>query len=361
MINTIRRKFIKGLSLIEFLIRDRDFPAALFEVSRFNLYKKAEVDEPPTTLTFHIMKCNLRCPTCQYKLQNEDSFFLKEEQFISPEEFLNIFTSYPSIKHVVITGGESLLHPDFDKLVKLCLEQGKSLTIPTNGVLINKRIDALRHCQKVSVSLDSYDYASFKVNRGGSEEQYNSILDGLLALRKNKINFFISFLLSEENFSDIPKMLDFSFKYLPNYLIFQTVNPHSTSNYSPILRNNQQLLNLLKLLIKRSDYPFSIKLPEVFDTNSPIFKKAVCPQLWGKLDVNEKGDVSYCCHLYHDPEIGNIFTGYNFNSPKMLAMRQMHLEGRFPGGCIFCRRRFDDWHIVFDVKTKKWNFKGHRF
>lgn len=321
----------------------------------FAIGHEVKINYSPTTLTFHMMHCNLRCPNCLYRLKDKHPF--STDEFISIKKFKELLNLFPFIKHVTLTGGECLLHPQFDKIVEVCLERKLTVNASTNGILIKKWINSIKHLKNINVSLDGYDFESFKRYRSGTKEEFLSILEGIQNLKENKINFKISFVVSAENVLEASKMLDFAAIYQPKVLQFHSINPHGSSSYTPLISTDHRILNFLKEVMSRNDYDFSIKLPVVFDPQSPTFYKSPCLKLWKRFYVNENGDVALCCHLKHDPKVGNVFKGYDFNSPKMVQMRQMHVDGNLPKDCIFCHRRYKSY-AIFKSKIKKWMIYG---
>lgn len=358
----LKSLLFKYLRIIRYLLKGIVIKEAISRASYKTAYQVAlgrltKIDYIPDTLSFHVMHCNLKCPNCLYSLKNGQSF--TETDFISVEDFEKLLDLYP-FRNISLSGGEPLLHPYFDKLVEACLEKGLTLAGSTNGILVKRWIDSLRHFRRINVSLDSYDYASFEKYRGGNKQAFDLIIEGLKMLREYNINLTMSFMMSAENVHDYRKIVDFTSQYKPHTLVLHSINPHGSAKYTPLLSDNVEVQNFLKDMISRNDYQFSIKLPIVFDVKAPGFKKTACNQMWSRVDVNEKGDVAYCCHLWHDPEIGNIFNGYDFNSPKMIEMRQRHIDGNVPEDCRFCHRRFTDQHYaIFNAHSKRWQIHGY--
>lgn len=352
----------KYLRIIRYLLKGMSLKKAVSKASYKTVYKyalghSARIDYIPDTFNFHIMHCNLSCPNCYYSLKNSKAF--TDSSFIPVEKFEKLLDSYP-FRYISLTGGEALLHPQFDKLIEACVRRGLSVSGSSNGILVKKHINALKHFRRINISTDSYDYNSFKKYRNGSKEAFDLIIEGLRALRENNINFTISFLMSAENIHEYPKILDFAAKYKPSALVLHSINVHGTSKYTPLLSTNVEIQHFLKDIMSRSDYNFSIKLPIIFDPQASGFKKAVCHKIWAQLDVNERGDIALCCQLQHDPEVGNIFNGYDFNSPKMMEMRQRHIDGNFPPSCQFCHRRFPEQHYaLFNARSQQWKVYGY--
>jgi MoaA/NifB/PqqE/SkfB family radical SAM enzyme len=231
------------------------------------------------------------------------------------------------------------MHPQFSEMVRSVKEKNLKLAIATNGTMIKKVIDDLRHFDKINVSLDGVDYEHFRKTRSGTREQYDDIIAGIRLLRDSGIPFNISFLLFEETMSDVKNILDFAQKMKPERLQFESGNPHNSQDWTPLLAGSPTVNNFLREIFKRNDYPFSIRMPIIFDPSSELFQRQPCPQLW-QVIIGPTGNIAYCCHLQDKPEIGNIFKGYNFNSPLMVQFRKAMIEHKFPIDCLYCKNRF---------------------
>ena len=66
--------------------------------------------------------CNFSCPFCDTSFNKADYILDTDEQVMQ--------------KHVVITGGEPTIHPDFEKLVKVLQRLGHIIHVETNGTNI---------------------------------------------------------------------------------------------------------------------------------------------------------------------------------------------------------------------------------
>lgn len=326
---------------------------------RFNkgVLHKAIIDFIPPVFSVMITDtCNLRCPTCLFLLENPDRFF---PNMISPDKFQQLLAKYNKERKaeiIFLDGGEPLLHPDFDLLVDLCRKHGLSPKTSTNGILVEKNISSLLKLDYVNVSLDGYDYESFKKYRGGRPEQFDSIIKGLRLLKKHKVCFSMSYLLSTENVSKTGKMFELATDIKPNFLYFHNINPHSREQYRPLTLQDEDTRKFLKMILEKSDYPFDIYIPAIFDLNSFSFQNEKCIQPWYYLLFNSVGDVSYCCQLPNERKIGNVFDGYNFNSPEMVRFRGDIIKGTLPHkNCLYCQRRFMGKEFgIFDSRLKKW-------
>jgi len=152
-------------------------------------------------------KCNMNCLYCEgsdgFKPEKPgamEDFRRKplDEGEIDTKTLLHILKSFRTtgFEGLTLTGGEPLLRPDWDKLVKDAAGLGfKRIEITTNGMLleayINKHGQLPKELTKIKISLDTVDPDHFrKLTRGGD---FNKIilalnkLDKQVPLRANKV------------------------------------------------------------------------------------------------------------------------------------------------------------------------------
>lgn len=309
---------------------------------------------PPIFVASTSMACNLRCPSCQYILKNRNVF--QGGGFVKLDDFKSTIEKYaPNIIMVGLTGGEPLLHPELDQIVRIIKDNKLFVSISTNGILVKKKIDTLKLLDSVSVSMDGCNYEDFRRFRGGTERQFDEILEGISLLKKHNIDFRISFTLTEENIDKVYEIITFGRKTKPNVIEFHNINPHGSKDYKSLTKNNKKVAQILNDITSKNDYPFDILIPVIFDTESEHFKTARCNQPWRYCYFDNKGNIAPCCHLRHSEEFGNIFKDYNFNSEKIKNFRQLMIKGSYPNDCIWCTKRFaGEEYGLFNTKTKKW-------
>jgi MoaA/NifB/PqqE/SkfB family radical SAM enzyme len=317
---------------------------------------------PPVLAVTINSTCNLRCPNCFYVLIDGEHAF-EGGAMIRVDDFKAVIEKYGDKTEIVfLSGGEPLAHPRLDQLANIVKSKSKriSLRISTNGVFIDRTIDVLKSFDYINVSMDGYDYESFKKYRGGTPREFDKIVQGLSLLRENNIPFSNSFVLSDENLHEVNSMLEFCYGSRPDVVVLHSINPHGSKDFTPLTSDNEKVRKILKEICSRNDYPFDIVLPVIFDTQSRGFIEAKCTQQWYYAAFNDKGDMSYCCHMNHDESIGNIFKGYDFNSDKMQEFRQRMISHEYPkDACLFCHRRFTGQDYGrFYAKQKKWIVQG---
>jgi MoaA/NifB/PqqE/SkfB family radical SAM enzyme len=153
--------------------------ASAFEVTRQLAGARFRFKHPIYLVHALTARCNARCGFCAWN-----------PEFYDPKEQL----STPAIKRLYsdarrqgfiglsIWGGEPLLHPDFEDVVRHAHELGLITNMVTNGFLLEKKLDAVaRHIDRVSISLDhpSSKHDELRGIRG----LFAKIVDGTRALR----------------------------------------------------------------------------------------------------------------------------------------------------------------------------------
>ena len=309
----------------------------------------------PSKFTFTIIcKCNLRCPTCQYLINDPEMF--EQADYMPLDLYKSILLKYQDhMKRITLTGGEPLLHPEIGEFIDFARSLKISVGLPTNGILIKNKLSILKKVSgHIQISLDAYDHESFYMYRAGTEKQWQSMVEGMQLLSENNIKFNISFLISKSNADQIVRMLEFAKSVRPVLVNFHSFNPHRGSIGLILREDDFSLKNILSEIMRKKDYSYDIRLPIVFDLDSEYFKTKVCEYPWNGVYVSEKGFIAYCCQLAHDESIGNIGVNYDFNSPKMQNWRKMLLDHKLSKDCVYCHRRFIGDEIIFNARERSW-------
>lgn len=139
--------------------------------------------------------CNMRCRHCFLSCgpkYNNKSFLHIDKVKTTLEAVKN-----EGVKSIYLTGGEPLLHPDVNNILRLCLKYANT-TILTNGTMLNdKKVRFLRQLEDnynfeiiFRVSLDHYD--ELINDRIRSRGHFRKALSGIQNLLKYEFNPIIS-------------------------------------------------------------------------------------------------------------------------------------------------------------------------
>ena len=107
-----------------------------------------------------------------------------------------------------ITGGEPLLHPDIEEILKYIYEAGMRTRIYTNGYLITDRLIELfkkLDVYRVRISVDGKDSVTHDKIRG--VQSLDIILNNIEKLTEAGINVEITTTLMKDNINDVNDLL----------------------------------------------------------------------------------------------------------------------------------------------------------
>jgi 7-carboxy-7-deazaguanine synthase len=122
--------------------------------------------------------CNLRCSYCDtaHALQAEAGTTMTLEEILS---LVN-----PAYKRVTLTGGEPLLAPGFDDLVKTLLNRGYEINVETNG-----SVDVTKLRKRVGESPNLFFTIDYKLPSSG--ESAKMLDENYFVLHKNDVLKFV--------------------------------------------------------------------------------------------------------------------------------------------------------------------------
>jgi cyclic pyranopterin phosphate synthase len=150
-------------------------------------------------------RCNLRCTYC---MPAEGLEWLPTEQTLSDEEVVRLVTiavTRLGVERVRFTGGEPLLRPHLSEIVAATSALGVETALTTNGLGLDKRVDALAAAglDRVNISLDSLDPERYA--RLTRRDRLHDVLNSIAAadaagLTPVKINAVI---MRQENEADV--------------------------------------------------------------------------------------------------------------------------------------------------------------
>jgi len=152
--------------------------------------------------------CNLGCRYCYYNT----GLLKRNPRHIQLESYAKVIPQLTAhFSEVILTGGEVLLHPQLFQLIRACRQQGLSVSILTNGVLLSsamvKRLLA-EGVSALSISLDSLDSETNNQQRGQGELVLKN-LKTLLRLKSPSLTVEIMQTVTRKNLSSIVPLYRF--------------------------------------------------------------------------------------------------------------------------------------------------------
>ena len=87
------------------------------------------------------------------------------------------------VRNIYLTGGEPMLHPDFDAIVAHFMEGGVGIRLSTNGTLLKSRdLSSLRGIKSLSVSLDGLKEVHDRIR--GRAGCFDAVFEGIDRFRR---------------------------------------------------------------------------------------------------------------------------------------------------------------------------------
>ncbi len=161
------------------------------------------------SIYFYNKNCNLRCRHCWI----DPRFNHDAEGELAFEEVADLFLQGKALgmSGVKLSGGEPLLFPYIDRLVRFLTEEKINIILETNGTLVDGKIAAsLKQANAfVAVSLDGTTKAVHNQLRV-SEGSFEDALRGIGCLHRAGITPQIIFSLHRQNAHDLPAMIEFA-------------------------------------------------------------------------------------------------------------------------------------------------------
>jgi len=239
----ISRKIVKldiVWKLISFLSKV-PFMAQLIQNSYYSFFSY------PKTIQLHInTECNYNCVYCY--VNN------KKVKTLNTEKLLNIITQAKKlgVYNIDFLGGEPFLHKDFYKLLKYASKQNMSITIFTNGILIND--EWIRKIKKLSTQVllvIKYDYNEKIYDKlTGTKQNFTKVKKIIRKCMNAKIQVITFAVITKFNVNYVDRMIANSLKLgaLPMFERYLPVKDEKINKKLEISKEGweQALINITK-------------------------------------------------------------------------------------------------------------------
>jgi len=258
--------------------------------------------------------CPLRCPQCYCSLEGG-----KHIPYEVAAKYIRQAKAF-GIKHVELSGGETLCYPYLFELIQLAHEVGLEVNIAISGwhfdeICLDRLIQS--GVSNIFVSLNGPTEKINQLTRDG----YHYAIYALELLQKKRFpNVYINWVMHHNNADHLPEMLELAQKYSVRSLIVLALKPTSKHelNTMPTL---QQIKNVTQII--KDAKPGSILVESCY---SPLLAKVRETKLLGNLNtgrnmgcgagknllsISVDGRFSPCRHLEHYEEFDSIEDYWN--------------------------------------------------
>jgi MoaA/NifB/PqqE/SkfB family radical SAM enzyme len=282
--------------------------------------------------------CNFKCEHCDitklWQKENKRYFTPKDVRELSRQ------ADEMGLAHIVITGGEPLVFPDFDEIVEAIDPQKFYITSDTNGWLLDeKRAFHLKEIgvDKIQLSLDSLnaeEHDSFRHAKGS----HARALRAIEAAQQAGLNIIVQTVVTKQRVRS-QELIDFiKFLNSKNVGVFIT--------YAKPVGNWE---NNMSVLIDKSDMDYVRELEKkynVFTHLTPSYGLNLgCIAVKRMVSITKYGDVMPCPYIH--VSLGNFFE----EPLKVIIERGMKIKffGKYADTCWIA----EDRNFIENYEKKK--------
>jgi MoaA/NifB/PqqE/SkfB family radical SAM enzyme len=284
-------------------------------------------------------KCNFRCQHCDITGLRDNR---SKKRFFTPDDVkeLSRQADEMGLAHIVITGGEPLVFPDFDDIVKAIDPQKFYITSDTNGWFLD--IEKAKHLKsigvdKIQLSLDSLsadEHDNFRRKQGSHERAIRAIDASLNA----GLNIILATVVTKQRIrsEEFIKFLEFAKK--KGVGVFVTYA-------KPV----GEWEGRYDVLIDKADMDYLRELEKkynVFTHLTPAYGLDLgCISVKRMVSITKYGDVMPCPYIHCS--LGNFFK----EPLKDIIERGMNIKffGKYINTCLIA----EDRKFINDYEAKK--------
>jgi radical SAM protein with 4Fe4S-binding SPASM domain len=247
-------------------------------------------------------KCNLKCAHCLNASSPENNLQLSLEIIIDIIKQIKPL----KIKKIKLGGGEPLIHPQLDAILKLLYCNGYKISLTTNGLLINNSIiNAFKKYDvSVSVSLETSKKTHEKI-RGANT--YFKTLTKIKMLSKNNVSFWIESMLFYNNLSEFEKHIKLVENLESKLKIRRIKNIGRATKEMVICETNNEYKNFIEL-INTTICQINIEhLSGIKKRPNIEIHETICGAGTESFHINYDGSINPCVFLGKNYISGNIY------------------------------------------------------
>jgi radical SAM protein with 4Fe4S-binding SPASM domain len=272
--------------------------------------------------------CNAHCKHCCTNAKLK-----KKSNELSTKKIIEIIKDLKNnnVTHILFTGGEFFLKDGFMDILKAATGLIKTVTISSNGSLINKKIanhHILKKTKFIIISLDSVHpekYDNFRELKGLWKRAVNS----LILLNEAGVDIKVAMTLTTLNYGELEDMIKFCIsKNFPVLIVFMFLPIGRGSVNQQFLLSSKQEIEAKKKIIefqKKYKNKIVIKGPRLTSLDAPLQK---CPGGEQYFYINSLGQVGPCaivCHIKNSFLTNETLKNKSFlelsNSPQIKKFR----------------------------------------
>jgi MoaA/NifB/PqqE/SkfB family radical SAM enzyme len=273
---------------------------------------------PPIASIYLINRCNLQCNYCGFV---KDGTFRQPKQEMTLETIKRAF-SHKLLKNCLVAdllGGEPLLCRDIVPIVNFLSQKGYFTNMPTNGLLLGKKIGDLKNAgiARINVSIYPENFETLK----NSLPQINKVyrVHTSCVLTKTMLENDSQYIFDLINLS-----VDSGCKSL-RFHIYIPMSKHQSSD--DVVTMDFAVYNEFKAKAMEKHKNF------IFWPEEKRREEKRCPYLWQNTNILPDGSLRLCCASMDVIKGVNLFENSLdeiYNSKQLVGMRENFLDNSVP-------------------------------
>ena len=224
-------------------------------------------------------------------------------------------------RRLSITGGEPLIKSNLKEVVFYARKRGLFVSVATNGVLLEKRSDAIRGASSINMTLDGPE-AIHDLQRG--DGTFKQTVEGVRKIQRMNIPLYLNCVLTKHNCNLLDEIVDLAKELKVKILlqpVFYSAPSHASTleGFNKVKFEDQDLANALRKLIA---------LKEIRDGSIMLSKK----YYQQTLDYLTTGNKMKCSFARKDGALFATISPEGYVTPCNLLVRDKnYLNGREVG------------------------------
>lgn len=303
------------------------------------------MSQPLESVYFTLTReCNLACPYCYQGLRKRAR---KIMPLIHVKAILSQIRAINPQSHIIVTGGEPMMHPDFFEILDLIQDRGFTVSLLTNGAYIDdeaaRKLTGYDNIERIQVSIDGLSKDINAISRG--TKSYGKVMSGIRALAKYKAPLLLAPTIHDGNAHEIVDIARFAVEMGGS--ISANDLRHQPRDENDSLTLSTETFREVKAALMDYLTQAAIDDPELGDrmkrlstrscSSDPVNSTFICGVAYSLVDIDWNGDV-YPCHLLKSDELvlGNILVQSFEDIFQIAKERGMRTKSHEIGGCSTC-------------------------
>ena len=260
--------------------------------------------------------CNLNCHHCY----SSSSPFVKDEIDVKHIRLILRTLKLDGYEVLSVSGGEPLVYKKLDEIIDYANQIGMSVSLITNGMLLNRMMDVSSKINMFAISIDGTQEKHDKLrNKQGC---FATLEKNLKKLNENLISFGLVFCVTKDNIDNLTDVYEISVKYKAKLLqlrpLVNTGRGKTMNEYCLSTEDINRLYLIAKLLEQASsDISVHIDLlpkssveyfrnPPHSSINNDVISNYVNP-----IVITEKGEIlPYAYGIDSYFSLGNVYQSW---------------------------------------------------